>query len=229
MAPLPGWAHLCSGSHHKSIWLRPYCAVQPEKSSNRMNPNYFFSSLPAVKSGRFFATISSQMTRPQITEAAPYYFKYIDLITDEEIVPAIQSQLGDTLHFLEGISEQKSLHSYAPGKWTIREVLNHVNDGERLFLGRALWFARGFSDPLPSFDQDLAVQNAHANETPWSQLVEEFRTVRLATISFFDNLPEEAWSLSGIASDNAFTVRSLAYIIAGHVAHHRQVLKEKYL
>jgi uncharacterized damage-inducible protein DinB len=168
------------------------------------------------------------MTRPQATEAAPDYFKYIDLITSDAIVPAIRSQLDETVHFLEGISEEQSLQSYAPGKWTIREVLNHVNDGERLFASRAFWFARGFQDALPSFEQDLAVQAAQANETPWSQLVEEFRTVRLATISFFDNLPVEAWSRTGIASDNLFTVRSLAYIIAGHVAHHTQVLRDKY-
>jgi uncharacterized damage-inducible protein DinB len=168
------------------------------------------------------------MTRPQTNEAASYYFNYIDLITGDEIVPSIKLQLGETLEFLQGISEEQSLQTYAPGKWTIREVLNHVNDGERLFLGRAFWFARGFQDPLPSFEQDLAVQAAQANQTPWAELVEEFRTTRLATISFFNNLPEEAWSRTGIASDNPFTVRSLAYIIAGHVAHHTHVLREKY-
>ena len=169
------------------------------------------------------------MTRPQTTEAATYYFKYIDLVSDEEILPALESQMWEMLQFLEGISEEKSLHSYAPGKWTIREVLNHVNDGERVFLGRALWFARGFEEPLPSYDQEVAVQAAHANNTSWDELVEEFKTVRLATLAFFKNMPEEAWSRTGVASGNPFTVRSLAYIIAGHVAHHTQVLKERYL
>lgn len=168
------------------------------------------------------------MTRPQPTEAASYYFPYIDLITSDEIVPAIKSQLDETLQFLQGISEEQSLQTYAPGKWTIREVLNHVNDGERCFAGRAFWFARGFQDPLPSFEQDLAVQVAQANQTPWSELVDEFRNVRLGTISLFNNLPAEAWSRTGTASDNLFTVRSLAYIIAGHVAHHTKVLREKY-
>ncbi len=169
------------------------------------------------------------MTRPQTTEAASYYFNYIDLITSDEIVPAIESQLEETVQFLQGISKEQSRHSYESGKWTIREVLNHVNDGERLFLYRAFWFARGFQDALPSFDQDQAVQSAHANNTSWTDLVEEFRTVRLATISFFKNLPDEAWSKTGVASDYPFTVRSLAYIIAGHVAHHRNVLTERYL
>ena len=169
------------------------------------------------------------MTRPQTSETAPYYFRYIDLVSDDEIVPAIQSQMAETLQFLERISEDKSLHSYAPGKWTIREVLNHVNDCERVFVGRAFWFARGFQEPLPGFDQEVAVRGAQANDTTWHELVEEFRTVRAATISFFKNLPGEAWSRTGIASDNPFTVRSLAYIIAGHVTHHRRVLQEKYL
>ena len=154
---------------------------------------------------------------------------YIDLITSDEIVPAIREQFGQTVRFLEGISEKQSLKSYAPGKWTIREVLNHVNDGERLFLGRAFWFARGFQDALPSFDQDVAARFANANEITWASLVEEFKTVRAATISFFEHMPEEAWSRSGVASDNPVTVRALAYIIAGHVAHHLKVLNDKYL
>lgn len=168
------------------------------------------------------------MTRPQTNEAASYYFPYIDLVTSDEIVPAIKSQLDETLEFLQGISDEKSLQTYEPGKWTIRELLNHVNDCERLFLYRAFWFARGFQDPLPGFEQDLAVQAAQANQTPWSELVEEFRNVRFGTISFFNNLPAEAWSRRGIASDNPFTVRAVAYIIAGHVAHHTKVLREKY-
>jgi uncharacterized damage-inducible protein DinB len=169
------------------------------------------------------------MTRPQPNEAASYYYTYIDLITSDEIVPAIESQMEETVQFLQGISEEKSLHSYEPGKWTIREVLNHMNDGERVFLYRAFWFARGYQDALPSFDQDEAVVTAQANNTSWADLVEEFRNVRLSTISFFKTLPDEAWSRTGVASDNPFTVRSLAYIIAGHVVHHRNVLTERYL
>jgi uncharacterized damage-inducible protein DinB len=169
------------------------------------------------------------MTRPQNTEAADYYFKYIDLVTSDDVVPAFKDQMGETVRFLEGISEEQSLSAYAPGKWTIREVLNHVNDGERLFLSRAFWFARGFQDPMPSFDQEVAVQHAHANNTSWAKLVEEFKAVRAATITFFETLPDEAWSRSGVASDNPVTVRALAYIIAGHLTHHVNVLNEKYL
>ena len=169
------------------------------------------------------------MTRPQTTEAASYYFKYIDLVTSDDIVSATEDQMGEMLQFLSGISEEQSLHSYERGKWTIREVLNHVNDGERVFAGRAFWFARGFTEPLPSFDQDVAVPMARANSTSWADLVEEFKYVRLATISLLKSLPEEAWDRTGVASDNPVSVRALAYIIAGHVTHHKNVLREKYL
>jgi hypothetical protein len=169
------------------------------------------------------------MTQPQANEAADYYFRYIDLARNDDIVAFLDEQFKQTMPFLEGISDEHSKHRYAPDKWSIRELLNHVNDGERIFLGRALWFARGFTDPLPSFDQEIAVAGAKADETSWTDLVEEFRIVRLGTLSFFRNLPEEAWSRTGVASDNPVSVNAIAYIIGGHVAHHVNVLKERYL
>jgi len=169
------------------------------------------------------------MTRPTATETASYYYRYIDLVPDGDVVTALENQLTEIYPFLNSISEDKSLHSYAPGKWTIRQVLNHVNDGERVFLYRALWFARRFPEPLPSFDQDVGVAGGEANTVSWRNLVEEFRDIRVATISFFKNLTEDAWSRTGIASDNPFTVRALAYIIAGHAAHHQRVIQESYL
>ena len=169
------------------------------------------------------------MTFPQTNEAATYYFPYINLARTDDVVSFLKDQLAETTPFLERITEEQSLHRYEPGKWSIRELWNHVNDGERIFLSRSLWFARGFQDPLPSFDQEIAVAGANANDTPWAEHVEEFRTVRLGTLSFFRNLPAEAWSRTGVASDNPFTVNALAYIIAGHAAHHVNVLKERYL
>lgn len=169
------------------------------------------------------------MSQPQANEAASYYFRYIDLANSDDIVSFLDEQFTQTMSFLEGISDEKSTHRYAPDKWSIRELWNHVNDGERIFLGRALWFARGFTEPLPSFDQEIAVAGAKANETPWADLVEEFRTIRLGTLSFFRNLPTDAWSKIGVASDNPVSVNALAYIIGGHLAHHVNVLKERYL
>jgi hypothetical protein len=108
-------------------------------------------------------------------------------------------------------------------------VLNHVTDTERAFAFRALSFARGLESPLPSYDQNIAASGAEADQVSWAAHVEEFRRVRLSTISLFRNMPSQAWARSGIASDNRFTVRALAYIIPGHFAHHVSVLRERYL
>ena len=119
---------------------------------------------------------------PQRNEAAPYYFKYIDRISSDDIVGALASQLEDTLPFLRGISEEKSLHRYAPDKWSIRQVLNHVNDSEQVFVFRALWFARGFDDPLPSFEQDISAAAARADGFSWASHIEAFAGIRQATL-----------------------------------------------
>jgi hypothetical protein len=167
--------------------------------------------------------------RPAPNEAAPYYFGYINRVSGDDILRTLQSQLDETLPFLRGITEEKSLYRYAPEKWSIRQMWGHVNDTERVFLMRALWFARKFETALPSFDQEIAVANANSDEVPWARHVEEFREIRLATISFFRNLPEEAWTQTGTASGNPFSVRACAFIVAGHVTHHTRVLHEKYL
>jgi hypothetical protein len=166
---------------------------------------------------------------PARTEAAPYFYTYIDRISSPDVVGRLETQLPETLSFLRGISEEKSLHRYAPEKWSIREILSHVNDAERVFLFRAFWFARGFSAPLPSYDQEAGAVTAHADEFPWTRHVEEFQSLRLATLAFFHNLPAEAWMRSGTANNNPFTVRALAYILAGHVDHHVAILRDKYL
>jgi hypothetical protein len=167
--------------------------------------------------------------RPERNEAAPYYSLYIDRVASENVTGVLEAQWEETLANLRGISEAKSLHKYAPEKWSIRQLLNHVNDTERVFLFRALWFARGFDTPLPSFDEKIAAGAAGANEVSWASHVEEFRGVRLASLAFFRNLPAEAWMRTGIASENPFTVRALAYIVAGHLAHHMAILRERYL
>jgi DinB family protein len=169
------------------------------------------------------------MMRPEPNEAAPYYFNYINLVPEGDIVDTLEKQLEETSSLLSEVSEEKSLERYAPDKWSLRELLNHVNDTERLFVFRALWFARGFTSPLPSFDQEIAVKGAGADQLSWASQVEEFRSIRSATLAFFRGLPKEAWDRSGIASDNPFTVRALAYIAAGHVKHHSDVVRDRYL
>lgn len=167
--------------------------------------------------------------RPERDETAPYYYKYIDRIASDDVLGVLEAQLPEMLALLSVIPEEKTLHSYAPGKWTIRQVVNHVSDAERVFVARAFWFARDNPTALPSWESDHAVVVSGANDVSWPALVGELESVRRATITFFRNLPEEAWGRKGVASDYPFTVRSLAYIAAGHLDHHSAILRERYL
>jgi len=168
-------------------------------------------------------------TFPDRTEAAEYYFTYIDQVREGDVVAMLDAQGVEVLDLLHGISEKQSLRAYAPGKWSVRDVVNHITDTERLFVFRAFWFARNFESPLPSFDQNIAVSAARADDRSWSSLIEEFRVLRAATTAFFRSLPADAWARRGIASDNPFTVRALAYLTVGHVTHHTTIIRERYL
>lgn len=167
--------------------------------------------------------------RPEPSEAAPYYFTYIDQVKSDNPVRVMESQLDEALPILTAITEEKSLYRYAPDKWSIRQTLNHVTDTERVFVVRALWFARGLDSPLPSYDQNIAAAGAAADGIPWAAHLEEFGHVRRASIALYRNMPNDAWMRSGIASDKRFTVRAMAFITAGHLAHHLKILRERYL
>ena len=169
------------------------------------------------------------LTIPDRSEAADFYFTYIDKVPAGDIRLVLADQAGDVLTLLRGIPDERSLSQYAPGKWSIRQLVSHMNDAERVFVSRALWFARGFDTPLPSFDQDIAISSASADERSWNSHVAEFGVVRAATVAFFQNLPAFAWARGGIASGNRFTVRALAYIVAGHTTHHTNMLRTRYL
>jgi hypothetical protein len=173
--------------------------------------------------------MAEHIGRPQREETVAYYHKYIDLVPDGDIRETLRQQHQSTVDFLETIPESLAGHRYAAGKWSVAEVINHVNDGERLFTMRAFWFARGFESELPSYDQDTAAAVSRADERPWRTHVEEFASLRASTADFFGNLPKDAWLRRGVASGFPFTVRGLAYITAGHVSHHLQVLKQHYL
>jgi uncharacterized damage-inducible protein DinB len=173
--------------------------------------------------------MTTTTTAPARTEAADYYFTYIDQVGAGDIRDILDTQLGETLALLQPMTEDQSQVRYASDKWSIRQVLSHINDTERLFVFRALWFARALDEPLPSFDQNVAIASAGADERSWRSHVDEFRAIRTATLSFFRHLPAEAWMRRGTASGNPFTVRALAYITAGHVTHHSRILRERYL
>jgi hypothetical protein len=169
------------------------------------------------------------LAAPDRTEAAEYYYKYIDQVAEGDIRDVLQAQHSEALAFFNRIGEERAGFRYAPDKWTIRQVLGHINDTERLFCFRAMWFGRALPEPLPSFEQDLAVLHSGADERPWRSHVDEFAAIRASTVALFRHMPADAWLRRGVASGKSVTVRALAYITAGHFTHHIKILEERYL
>jgi hypothetical protein len=167
--------------------------------------------------------------RPAADEHPPYYTRYLDRVQVGKPPAVFGRQLADTFTLLDTISEAQSLARYAPGKWSIKEVLGHVADSERIMAMRALCIARGETAELPGFDENAYVAAAGFDARPWSALREELRRVREATIALFDGFTPEQLDRRGRANQGKFTVRALGWIIAGHEAHHLGVLKERYL
>ena len=168
------------------------------------------------------------MAHPNHDEYAPYYAKYIQLVPEGEILEILEDQLSDTLAALEEVPEEKTMHSYAPGKWTLKESFSHLIDTERIFSYRLLRIVRGDKTPLASFEQDDYALHAAANGREWEELLEEFECVRMATLSLVRQVQDDWWDRAGTASGNPVTVRALAYMIAGHELHHMATFREKY-
>jgi uncharacterized damage-inducible protein DinB len=166
--------------------------------------------------------------RPAATEYAEYYGLYIDRVPPGDVVAHLAAQGEATHALLARIDEPRSAFRYAPGKWSIKQLLGHVNDGERLFGYRALAFARKDPGALPSMEQDDWMAAADFDQRSFASLREEFRRVRQATLALFASFTPEVALRTGVASGNRFTVRSLMWIVAGHELHHLAVLRERY-
>ncbi len=173
--------------------------------------------------------IEDMIGRPGSSEYADFYAKYVGLVGDGDVVGGLAAEWKTTRALLESISAEKSLHRYAPGKWSIREMTVHVSDAERVFAYRALRFARADQTALPGFEQDDYIVPSAADQRDWAGIIEEFDTVRAATLSLLRNLPADAWTRTGVASGKPISVRALAFIIAGHELHHRRILHDHYL
>lgn len=167
--------------------------------------------------------------RPQTGEYASYYQRYIDLATEDDVVAALDAQSHETATLLGGISEQQAAHRYEPDKWTVKQLVGHIADSERIFAYRALRIARGDTTPLPGFEQEPYVANAASDDRPIADLAEEVAAVRRANVMMLRAFPSEAWSRVGTASDNPISVRALAFIMLGHERHHLRILRERYL
>ena len=173
---------------------------------------------------------SSSLTipRPESGEYAPYYDRYIALVDGTEILGTLESQRRQMLLLLSGRDDADGDFRYAPDKWTVKEVLGHVCDSERVFAYRALRISRDDRTPMEGFEQDDYVRNGPFAHCPLAEIIEDYIAVRRATLTLLRNLDEPAWTRRGVANKNDVSVRALAYIIAGHELHHRRILEEKY-
>lgn len=169
------------------------------------------------------------LKRPSKSEYPNYYVPYVDLVPEADLVQLLEENLQKTIALFEGISEEDSLHRYAKGKWSIKEVLGHIADTERIMSYRLLRVARGDQTPLAGFDENDYVQAAQSNNLSLKTILEDFKVVRKATISLIKNLPENTWANIGNANGTEITTRAIAYIIAGHQMHHCKIVEERYL
>ena len=165
------------------------------------------------------------LTRPDSTEYANFYTNYIALVPEGPVIDFLGKQLGNYRQLLAGVSDEAATAAPAPGKWSIKQVLGHLCDTERVITYRALRFARGDAGELRGFEQDDYVREAHSNSRSVDDLLTELESVRKATIALLGSLPPEAESRAGVANGNPVTVRALAYIAAGHAQHHFELLK----
>ena len=166
--------------------------------------------------------------RPAPGEYAPNYEKYVSAVPGDDILGALESQRLQTAQLLAARSERDGNFRYAPDKWTVKEIIGHLADAERIFTYRALRIARGDETPLPGFEQDDYVRTGGFADRTLADLANEFSTIRAASVVLFRSLTDAAWLRRGTASNNPITVRALAYIVAGHELHHRRILEERY-
>lgn len=169
------------------------------------------------------------MSRPDLSEYPSYYGQYINLVKGDNILRTLQEQVLSMQNILSEVPEEKENFTYAEGKWTMKEVIGHVIDTERIFAYRALRFARQDKTELPGFDQDKYVPVGNFNIRTLYDLAHEFGNLRESNIIMFRHFDEKGWSSSGTANGQEISVRSLAYVIAGHALHHMNVVKTKYI
>ena len=169
------------------------------------------------------------MNRPNETEYAPYFQSYIDQVNEADILPVLRSQMDDLDVLLDRVDPEKETYRYAEGKWSVREIVGHLIDGERVFGYRAYCIARGEQQSLPGFDQDEYMLTAPYHHIELEDLLSELRLIRLGNIAMFRTLDEASWNRVGTANANQISVRAIAFVMAGHVRHHMNVLRERYL
>jgi hypothetical protein len=166
--------------------------------------------------------------RPDATEYAPFYAHYIAGVPDGDVVTLLRDEGRELTKTLAAIPESRGGFRYADGKWSVREVVGHLIDAERIFAYRAMRLARADATPLPAFDENAYVPTAGSDARTIADLVDELRALRESTFRLFASFPEEAWTRRGVVSGKEVSVRALVYITAGHARHHLKILRERY-
>ncbi|HXV15743.1 MAG TPA: DinB family protein [Gemmatimonadaceae bacterium] len=172
---------------------------------------------------------SFRAVRPAADEHNPYFSLYIDRVPDGDIVEILGKQIPETVEFLRAIPESRADYRYAEGKWSIRQIVGHLSDGERVFQYRAMRFSRLDTTPVPGFDENLFVANAPFAHMSMEDLISELEHLRMASIRLLSGLDAEAMGRRGVANGNEISVRALAFVMAGHVAHHLDIIRTRYL
>ena len=184
--------------------------------------------LPAIAVARIMKrNMPNTMTRPTSTEHAPYYGNYIKNVPEDDVLAVLDAQAHEVETLLGSISESQATVQHPPYTWTIKQVVGHLIDAERIFAYRALRFARGDGQPLPGFDENAYIAPAEFERLTLKTLADEFAAVRQATLHLFRNLPEASWTRSGVASGSPMSVRAAAFTIAGHVRHHLAIVRKR--
>lgn len=169
------------------------------------------------------------MKRPETNEFAPYYNNYISLIEGDNVMKVLNSQVAEIRSIFADVPEEKGTYAYAEDKWTVKELLSHLIDGERIFAYRILRISRGDKTPIEGFEQDDYIENSNANNRSFADLLGEFELQRQSNLLMVNSISDEASKQMGTASDKPVSVRALTYIMAGHVTHHMNILNERYL
>jgi len=185
--------------------------------------------LPLSSDTRHFVPMPIAIPRPAASEYAPFYARYVAALPEGELLPLLDAQHDELQSLLAAIAEPRGTHRYAPGKWSIKELVGHLTDTERIFTYRLLCAARGDATPLPGFDENAYVPPAEFDARPLASIAAEAAAVRRATLALLDGLPASAHARQGNANGAPISVRAIAWIIAGHERHHLQVLRERYL
>jgi uncharacterized damage-inducible protein DinB len=166
---------------------------------------------------------------PDLSRVGNFYHNYINLVTEEDLSEAFEKESASFVRFLDTIPADKYDYRYDEGKWTIKEVLQHIIDAERIFSYRALRFARKDATPLPGFDENSFAAASKADTRTWDKLAEEFKVVRRSSELLFNSFDEEQLQADGVSSNSPNYVLALGFILIGHAMHHQKILKERYL